>query len=190
MMDGRRAGGRADWQADGRRAGGRLADGRTGGRAADQLASGWAGGRADCWMMDGRAGGRTGRRMANGRAGGRTDKRWTDRRAGGRTDRLAKISFSSKNGASAPAPRMIDCRREDPKFRILFRCQGLCKQKLFTGQFPTICFVNQQIAWYEAYLHYFSRMQLKFDRVSINFFPSKKYIMIIMSSWKIMQQKK
>jgi len=33
-------------------------------------------------------------------------------------------------------------------------------------------------------------MQLKFDRVNINFFPSEKYIMISMSSQKIMQQKK
>ena len=133
---------------------------------------------------------RAGGWLDDGRTGGRTDWQADGQRAGGRTDRLAKISFSSKNGASDPAPRMIDCRREYPKFRILFRCQGLCKQKLFTGQFPTICFVNQQIAWYEAYLHYFSRMQLKFDRVSISYFPSKKYIMIIMSSWKIMQQKK
>ncbi len=53
--------------------------------------------------------------------------------------------------------------------------------KEYVHQFLTICFVNQQIAWNEANLHYFSRMQLEFDRVNINFFPSKKYIIIIMS---------
>jgi hypothetical protein len=47
---------------------------------------------------------------------------------------------------------------------------------------------NQQRAWYEAYLHYFSQLQLEFDRIDINFFPTKKYIII--SSKKVMQQKK
>ncbi len=86
----------------------------------------------------------------------------------------------------ASAPEMIDCRRDDPMFRM--RCSCLCKQKFVTRQFPSICFVNQKRAWYEAYLHYFSRLQLELDRIDIHFFPTKNYITI--SSKKITQQKK
>ncbi len=49
---------------------------------------------------------------------------------------------------------MIDCRRDDPTFRVRYRC--LCKQMFVTRLFPTICFVNQQRAWYEACLQYFT----------------------------------
>ncbi len=71
----------------------------------------------------------------------------------------------------AIAPGIIDCRRDDPTILIRYCCP--CKQKFVKKQCPTICFVNQQNAWFEAYLHDFSWLQLEFDRVDINFFPTK-----------------
>ncbi len=140
--------------------------------------------RADGWQTDGRAGWRT------------EDKEHIRRLLTSTACReekavvfAAAYSWQDQAGSTeiASAPGMLDCRRDDPTFRIRYRC--LCKQKFVTRQFPTIYFVNHQRAWYGAYyLHCFSRLQLEFNGIDINFFPTKNYIII--SSKKMMQQTK